>query len=184
MRRPVTGLIALSCLLLAGQPALASTRVAKAASPTAENTAGPLKAFLRTYLRATAVRGDVVHKTRYAVAWKDLNRDGGPEAIVYLMGDEWCGSGGCTLLVLEQSGHGFKVRGRVTISMAPIGILPSAHHGWRDLVVAGGDWPGPAVLPFRGARYASNPTLPPARRLGRHEAAEVLIRAEEKGEDL
>lgn len=160
---------------------------APVASPAAENPSGPLKAFLRTYLHETAVPADDAFKTRYAVAWKDLNDDGRPEAIVYLMGNEWCGSGGCTLLVLEQSGDGFTVRGRATIARTPIAVLTSTNHGWRDLVVqvgGGGGWSGQAVLPFRGDRYASNPTVRPARRLGGHEAAEVLIKADDRGEVL
>lgn len=41
--------------------------------------------------------------TRYALARIDLNGDGS-EAIVYLAGGQWCGSGGCTLLVLSPPG--------------------------------------------------------------------------------
>jgi uncharacterized protein YecT (DUF1311 family) len=160
---------------------------APVSSPAGENPSGPLKAFLRTYLHETAVPADDAFKTRYAVAWKDLNGDGRPEAVVYLMGAEWCGSGGCTLLVLEQSAGSFTVRGRSTITSAPIAVLPSTNDGWRDLVVqvgGGGARPGQAVLPFWGDRYAGNPTLPPARRLSGHEAAEVLIKAEDRGETL
>jgi hypothetical protein len=157
------------------------------ASRAAEDPSGALKAFLRTYLHETAVSADDAFRTRYAVGWKDLNGDGRPEAIVYLTGRGWCGSGGCTLLVLERSGEGFSVRARTTITRAPIAVLPSASHGWRDLVVGVGGVgarPGQAVLPFRGDRYAGNPTLPPARRLVGHEVAEVLLNAEDLGEVL
>lgn len=167
--------------------ALTAALSTSVASPGAENSSAGLKAFLTTYLHVTAVPADDGFKTRYAVAWKDLNGDGRPEAIVYLTGAEWCGSGGCTLLVLEQSGDGFTVRGRTTITRAPIAVLPSTSHGWRDLVVqvsGGGARPGQAVLPFRGDRYASNPTLPPAHRLGLREAPEVLIKPGDPGEVL
>jgi hypothetical protein len=157
---------------------------APAASPVADTRSGALKAFLKTYLREhDASDGE----TRYAVAWKDLNGDRRPEAIVYLMGDRWCGSGGCDLLVLEQSGSGFAVRGKMTITREPIAILSSAHQGWKDLIVqigGGGVSSGRAVISFHGGRYASNPTVPLARRLGPQEAAEVLINADDPGEVL
>lgn len=152
---------------------------APAASPGVDNPTGALKVFLKTY-EHNWTHGE----TRYAVAWKDLNGDGRPEAVVYLTSNAWCGSGGCTLLVLERAGDRFIVRGRTTITRAPIAVLPSTSHGWRDLVVGvggGGEPYGQVVLPFRGDRYASNPTLPPARRLGRHAAAEVLITDEDQG---
>jgi uncharacterized protein YecT (DUF1311 family) len=152
--------------------------------PTAGTPSGALRAFLRTYLHEAGIAADDASKTRYTVAWKDLNGDGRPEAIVYLEGGAWCGSGGCTLLVLERSGGGFTVRGRTTITRTPIGILPSTTHGWNDLVVGiggGGVQPGQIVLPFRGDRYAGNPMVPPARRLGLHEKAEVLIKAGDRG---
>lgn len=157
---------------------------APAASPVADTRSGALKAFLKTYVHEHNTSDG---ETRYAVAWKDLNGDGRPEAIVYLMGDGWCGSGGCHLLVLEQSGSGFTVRGKMTITREPIAVLPSTNHGWRDLVVqvaGGGIESGRVVLPFQGDRYASNPTVPPARGLGRQEAAEVLIKADDPGEVL
>jgi uncharacterized protein YecT (DUF1311 family) len=157
------------------------------AASSGDDRSGALKAFLRTYLHEPAAPADDDSRTRYAVAWKDLNGDGRPEAIVFLMGGQWCGSGGCTMLVLEQSGGGFTVRGKTSVTSAPIAVLPSANHGWRDLVVqvgGGGGWSGQVILPFRGDRYASNPTVPPARHLDHHEAAQVLIKAEDRGELL
>jgi hypothetical protein len=52
-----------------------------------------LKAFLQTL--------DHDKQTRYIAAFRDLNDDGTPEAIVYLIGKRWCGSGGCNTLVLK-----------------------------------------------------------------------------------
>lgn len=42
--------------------------------------------------------------TYYYPVAKDLNSDGVPETIVYLTGRKWCGSGGCTILILKSEG--------------------------------------------------------------------------------
>ena len=39
--------------------------------------------------------------TRYASGWADLNGDGRPEALVYMMSGNYCGSGGCDLYHLH-----------------------------------------------------------------------------------
>ena len=41
-------------------------------------------------------------KDRFVAAFVDLNGDGRPEAVVRLTSSHWCGSGGCTTLVLER----------------------------------------------------------------------------------
>src|SRR5215831_7425464 len=47
--------------------------------------------------------------TQYVAAFPDLNGDGKPEAIVYLIGKSWCGSGGCNLFILQKNGASWKV---------------------------------------------------------------------------
>jgi hypothetical protein len=47
--------------------------------------------------------------TQYAMALLDLNDDGVPEAIVYLTSQGWCGSGGCTVLILTQNAGAWKL---------------------------------------------------------------------------
>jgi hypothetical protein len=55
-----------------------------------------LKGFLKTL--------DNDRATRYVLAFRDLDTDGTPEAIVYLVGKKWCGSGGCNTLILALDG--------------------------------------------------------------------------------
>jgi hypothetical protein len=89
--------------------------------------------------------------------------------LVYLTGGGWCGSGGCSLLVLEPRGGGWVFIGRTTITRAPIVRLATIHHGYHDLGVGVGGGgilrPYTAGLPFDWKRYASNPTIPPAYRV-------------------
>ena len=63
------------------------------------------------------------------------------EDIVYISGPGWCGSGGCTMLILEPSGSSFNVLGKVTIVQLPIRVLHSTSHGHPDIgvLVQGGE---------------------------------------------
>ena len=64
-------------------------------TPTTQ-TIESLKKFLRT-------RYDD-KRARYVAAFRDLNGDGTKEAIVYLISNGWCGSGGCSTLILMPNG--------------------------------------------------------------------------------
>src|ERR1041385_8331670 len=61
--------------------------------------------FLKTFLQknySDVPPSDYDKTTRYFAAFVDLNGDGKPEAVVYLSGRLWCGSGGCHTLILER----------------------------------------------------------------------------------
>ncbi|MEP3755958.1 MAG: hypothetical protein ABJM58_04570 [Alteripontixanthobacter sp.] len=96
----------------------------------------------------------------------DLNGSGGTEIVIYATDQKWCGSGGCTLFILERTSEGYRSVGRTTITNLPIEVMDNSHHGWRDLAVTvrgGGAMPPyVAVLPFDGKTYAANPSMPPA----------------------
>lgn len=84
--------------------------------------------------------------------------------LVYISGDEWCGSGGCFAVLLEPNGLSFKVIQKFTLARLPIKILPSLTHGWHDLAmpVQGGGISGHvAVLQYNGSKYPSNPSMAP-----------------------
>lgn len=91
------------------------------------------------------------------------------ETIVYIYGETWCGSGGCTMLILEPTGSSFKELGWVSIVQLPIVVLPSMHNGHPDIGVGvrgGGILPGyEALLRFDGKSYPGNPSVPPARKV-------------------
>ncbi|MCB2067782.1 MAG: hypothetical protein KDE15_14215 [Erythrobacter sp.] len=101
----------------------------------------------------------------YALAWSDLDGDGNDEAIVHLVGPYFCGTGGCTTLVLTQAGPMWRKVGDISVSRTPITVLDTSTNGWRDLTVAvsgGGMAGGNALLKFDGEAYPSNPTVEPA----------------------
>jgi hypothetical protein len=61
----------------------------------------PLKAYLRSYL---SLGGKVPPDKTTRIATVRVKTDNGkPEDIVYVSGQRWCGSGGCTLLLLEPA---------------------------------------------------------------------------------
>jgi hypothetical protein len=109
---------------------------------------------------------------RYALA--DLDDDGRDDAIVLLSGPNFCGSGGCTMLVFRGTEAGFALVSTSTIVLAPIRISPYSVNGWRSLIVyAKGR--GDVVLHFSGTRYPANPTTQPKVQQAELEAASSAI---------
>lgn len=137
------------------------------------DAAGSLKKFLRNKFEDKS--------TRYASVFRDLNSDGVPEAIIYVISNEWCGRGGCPLLILQRNGNSWKITTQTTITNPPIRVLPTTSHGWHDLgveVAGGGIQPGyEAELRFDGKSYPRNPSVPPAQHLRKGVTGEVVIRS-------
>ena len=159
------------------------------AQTTAQNSSAKdenLKKFLQNY--ESKVSSPEQKTTRYAVAWVDLKEDGKQEALVYLLGPEWCGSGGCSCLILAPSGSSFKIITRTTVTQLPVSLLPEKTNGWRDLAVGvggGGIQPGyEARLKFNGKKYPSNPTVPPAQKLPKNAHGKVVIPEEPEWKEL
>jgi len=135
-----------------------------------------LKAFLQSYLGKPEVKED--EDDKYLVAWVDLNDDGNQEAIVYVYGYSWCGTGGCITLVLTPRGTTYKVVTRMTVTRLPIRVMPEISHGWHDVsvMVGGGGVPAhEARQRFNGASYPSNPSIAPAQPIQGAARGRVII---------
>jgi hypothetical protein len=121
---------------------------------------------------------NTLHASNYRRVDADLNGDGRPEALIHVRDRESCGSGGCNLYVLSPEGQGYRLVLRATLVRLPIMLLPTSTEGWRDIgvTVGGGGIRQPYVarLRYEGGHYPGNPTVPPARRLGRV-SGEILI---------
>jgi hypothetical protein len=146
--------------------------------------ANGLEQFLKGYLHGGDIPADDV---RYSVAFADLHGDGQQEAIVYISGRSFCGSGGCLTLILAPTGDSWRLLGKMTITNKPIRLLPTTTHDWHDIGVyvrGGGIQTGyEAAVPFNGKRYAGNPSASPARPA--HSAAgTVLIAPSNDGQPL
>lgn len=91
----------------------------------------------------------------------DLNGDGKKEYLVGLIGGDWCGSGGCTVLVFNNS---IKVISRMTVVNYPIYIGASqkkeVSKGYSNLYIQNRDG-SVAKMSWDGIKYPSNPSIAP-----------------------
>jgi hypothetical protein len=111
----------------------------------------------------------------YALA--DLNGDGIPDAIVRLTAADWCGSGGCTMLIFRGGAQGYTFVVKATITQKPIKVSPETSHGWHSLLVSvrgGGAQPGFALMRFNGTEYPRNPSVQPQASAAQVAAATTL----------
>ncbi|KAB7770127.1 hypothetical protein CKY51_05075 [Xanthomonas maliensis] len=107
------------------------------------------------------------------------------DAVVYINDNSYCGSSGCTLLVLADDRSSATAAPRYhpvsgfIVAKPPILALTTSHHGWHDLgvlVSGGGITEGyTATLTFDGARYPGDPSLPTRQKTPVAETASVLI---------
>src|SRR5436190_1984698 len=91
-------------------------------------------------------------------AFVDLDSDGRTDAIVLLAGRNYCGSGGCGMIVFRGTAQGFKKVSTSTITSEPIHVLPERLQGWKGLIV---ESEGDRVMRFNGSRFPLNPSLQP-----------------------
>ena len=95
------------------------------------------------------------------VAFDDLNQDGQDEAIVLLKGQDWCGSGGCTMLIFQgKSNHQFDFLSKTTLVDTPVYSTTYLHNGWKQVLVYSRKH-GQVMLKFDGTQYPLNPSLLP-----------------------
>lgn len=174
----VRALLAVSLLYLAG---LCVGQTKREPSPNQEQR---LMAFLQKYL---GDRGQEA-ETRYSSVLVDLMDDGAKEAIVYVSGPGWCGSGGCVMLILAPEDASYRVITKTTITRLPIRVLETKSNGWHDIsvVVAGGGIRSAheAILSFDGKTFPINPTVPPARPSDGKAQGKIVISVAAEGRPL
>ena len=132
-----------------------------------------LRTFLRGYIGAAPTREK--ETTRYSAAFVDLRDDGTQEVIVYLSSDGWCGTGGCTVLILAPEGTSYRVVTRIPAVRLPIRVLTTKTNGWHDVTVVAGKRLYEAILPFDGKTYPSNASMPPAHPLRGEVAGKIVM---------
>ena len=139
-------------------------RTALLAALVASTAAGPAlagdEASVRDHLKGSL---EETETTRVNIGFADLNGDGNDEALVYLLGPYWCGSGGCNVLVLTPEGGSWKEIGNTTVSSLPVGVLDTETDGWKDLAVSFGSAieSGIGQIKWEGDAYDRNPTTAP-----------------------
>jgi len=99
--------------------------------------------------------------TKYRWLTYDLNGDGKEELFAQL---DWCGSGGCTLLIFENHQDKWRFNSRVTLVKGDIRVGKSKNHGWHDLIFnvsGGGAIAAKHALSYTGVSYPLNPSVAP-----------------------
>jgi len=141
---------------------------------------------LHTYLQARFHEDrETWPDTRYVAAWADLDGDRRPEALVYLISGDFCGSGGCNLMIFTLEGRSWRQVADMTVTNPPIRLLATSSHGWRDLAVTvagGGARAHEALIAFNGRSYPRNPSM--GRTLRRGVPGRVLISDGDQGRPL
>jgi hypothetical protein len=102
-------------------------------------------------------------EARYAYGRVDLNGDGTPEVLAMPMGSIFCGTGGCNLLVLADTGDGYSVVNSFAISRLPVIVSNQQTNGWHDLIrpeSGGGAPPSYVRHTFNGTEYVEAERLP------------------------
>lgn len=86
----------------------------------------------------------------------DLNADGQEEIFVRFMSSYFCGTGGCTFLLLDKYGE---IITKFSVTRAPIFAEPTKENGWALLLVK--DAGVFKELKYNGGKYPSNPSVLP-----------------------
>jgi hypothetical protein len=110
-----------------------------------------------------AALGDAADSTRTVT--RVVGEGPGRVALVYLVGMNWCGSGGCNLLILRPAAPGWEQVGNVSRVSNPVRLLATSNNGLPDIgvTVSGGGGPAPyeARLSFDGETYPRFPSDEP-----------------------
>lgn len=115
------------------------------------------KAFLQQAFKEDIEKDlmDSMSRT-YFLSEVDLNGDGKMETFIGLQGPYFCGSGGCTVILLDDKG---KQVNRFTVTDYPIWVSNEQSMGWKNLVF--GSRGKQHLMKFNGKAYPSNPSLEP-----------------------
>ncbi|MEA3468882.1 MAG: hypothetical protein U9R57_11790 [Thermodesulfobacteriota bacterium] len=116
---------------------------------------------------------DMVKMDGYSAKLVSLKEDDSCEnPIVFLNGlSGYCGSAGCTLLVMDCNAEGYKVMGKTTVSNRPVSLSASETKGYRDIKVRVRDT-GIVVLKHDGKAYTKNASKAPK---SKKESSDTMI---------
>lgn len=125
------------------------------ATPDAKATLDPVIADVKAQL----AKDFTTEPDSWQSAQVDVTGDGQKEFLLMPQSMDWCGSGGCTLLVVEQRNGTWTVISQSTVTRAPIRVSENKTNGWFDLIVHsnGADH----VLKSDGKKYPLNPSMQP-----------------------
>jgi len=99
----------------------------------------------------------LLEKNAYDVKFFTLKEESQCEnPVVFLNGlSGYCGSAGCTLLVLDCTDDGYRVMGKTTVSNRPVSLSATSTKGYRDIKVRVKN-EGIVALKYGGKAYITN----------------------------
>mgnify|MGYP000099895347 CR=1 FL=1 len=84
----------------------------------------------------------------------DLNNDGKKEVLINFFTPYFCGSGGCSLALLDSD---LNIVNRFTVTEIPLFISPDTKNGWKVIYTKSrGQW---KALEYENGKYPSNPSV-------------------------
>jgi len=102
-------------------------------SLTVENPSQKLAEFLtQTYLSEGDLRAIESDERRFQYQDVDLNEDGNKEYVVFLSTRYFCGSGGCSFLILDSN---VKLIADFSVTTPPIYVDSQSTGGWKNLIL-------------------------------------------------
>lgn len=121
---------------------------------TDEAIASKIKHYLTTDYLKNDIKFMSKEDRKFQFQTVDLNNDGKQELFINFITSYFCGSGGCTLLLLDND---WKTITRFTVTSTPIMIEPNKEQKWAVLMVKdNGVWKD---LLYKNGKYPSNPSL-------------------------
>lgn len=100
----------------------------------------------------------------------DLNDDGKKEILVAQRGSYFCGSGGCSALLLSSNGL---VMNRFTLVDYPFIISSKTTYGWKDILIkSAGKY---RRMKWSNGSYPTNPSIAPKTAISAKEIANTLL---------
>lgn len=141
---------------------------------TDEAIASRIKRYLTTDYLKNDIKFMSKRDRKFQFQTVDLNNDGQQELFINFITPYFCGSGGCTLLLLDND---WKTITRFTVTTTPIMIEPNKEQKWAVLMVKdNGIWKD---LLYKNGKYPSNPSLLPTSKVDAPSGHAQVIFSEE-----
>lgn len=123
------------------------------------------------------------YKRTQALRFSAASIPGTDLTVAYVSGTPFCGSGGCTVLMLRKTAHSFDILGEEELVFGPVILLPTRRAGYPELGVWKRGYPDgghEVAISFDGRRYKLRETRYIARD-GQHPIGKILIGDNDKG---
>jgi hypothetical protein len=135
-------------------PATAPPVAEAPTAPQDDNTARLVRLTLQDKYKTDLEKGFIDSFSRqFKYAEYDMNNDGKKEIFVGLTGSFFCGTGGCSPILLDSEGN---IVTQFSVTDYPIIVSNSVSNGWKDLILESGG--KKHLMKFNGTKYPSNPS--------------------------